>query len=157
MTWKGLIPTNQPLYINMYIFLHSFFWRDVFDIQSDRIRWRSLWDPKFKTFLNRYGYMLNNNNNNNNNNVWTRRLAVTCSQEKKDNNFFNSVKWMIVNVTKLVPVSPENTLVLDQLSEEGFDLWPLVTSCFELRDSPFPKKNVQLNSGLRTSNMVKGL
>ena len=26
---------------------------------------------------------------------------------------------MIVNVTKLAPVSPENTLVLDQLSEEG--------------------------------------
>ena len=36
--------------------------------------------------------------------------------------FFNSVKWMIVNVTKLAPVSPENTLVLDQSSEEGFDL-----------------------------------
>ena len=36
--------------------------------------------------------------------------------------FFNSVKWMIVNVTKWAPVSPENTLVLDQLSEEGFDL-----------------------------------
>ena len=33
--------------------------------------------------------------------------------------FFNSVKWMIVNVTKW---APENTLVLDQLSEEGFDL-----------------------------------
>ena len=29
---------------------------------------------------------------------------------------------MIVNVRKLAPVSPENTLVLDQLSEEGFDL-----------------------------------
>ena len=24
--------------------------------------------------------------------------------------FFNSVKWTIVNVTKLAPVSPENTL-----------------------------------------------
>ena len=47
---------------------------------------------------------------------------------------------MIVNVTKLAPVSPENTLVLNQSSEEGFDLWPLVTSCFELRDSPFPKR-----------------
>ena len=43
---------------------------------------------------------------------------------------------MIVNVTKLAPVSPENTLVLDQLSEEKFDLWPFVTSYFELRDSP---------------------
>ena len=64
---------------------------------------------------------------------------------------------MIVNVTKLAALSPENTLVQDQLSEEGFDLWPLVTSYFELRDSPFPKKKVQLNSGLRTSNMVKGL
>ena len=64
---------------------------------------------------------------------------------------------MIVNVTKLAPVSPENPLVLDQSSEEGFDLWPCVTSYFELRDSPFPKKKVQLNSGLRTSNMVKGL
>ena len=64
---------------------------------------------------------------------------------------------MMVNVTKLVPVSPENTLVLNQLSKEGFDLWPFVTSYFELRDSPFPKQKVQLNSGLRTSNMVKGL
>ena len=64
---------------------------------------------------------------------------------------------MIVNVTKLAPVSPENALVLDQLSEEGFDLWPFVNSYFKLRDSPFPKKKVQLNSGLRTSNMVKGL
>ena len=35
--------------------------------------------------------------------------------------FFNSIKCMIVNVTKLAPVSPENTLVLDHLSEEGFD------------------------------------
>ena len=96
-------------------------------------------------------------NNNNDNNMWTRRLAVTCSQEKKDNNFFKSVKWIIVNVIKLAPVSPENILVLDQLSEEGFDLWPLVTSYFEVRDSPFPKKKVQLNSGLRTSYMVKGL
>ena len=48
------------------------------------------------------------------------RNTVTCSQEKTI--FFNSVKWMIINVTKLAPVSPENTLVLDQLSEEGFDL-----------------------------------
>ena len=48
---------------------------------------------------------------------------------------------MIVNVTKLAPVSPENTLVLDQLSEGLFDLWPLVTSCFDFRDSPFLKKN----------------
>ena len=47
---------------------------------------------------------------------------------------------MIVNVTKLAPVSPENTLVLDQLSEEGFDLWPFVTSYLQLRDSPFSKK-----------------
>ena len=37
--------------------------------------------------------------------------------------------------------SREHPLVLDQLSEEGFDLWPLVTSCFELRDSPFLKEN----------------
>ena len=86
-----------------------------------------------------------NNNNNSNNNVWTKRVAVTCSQEKKDNNFLNSVK---------VQRTP---LVLDQLSEEGLNLWPFVSSYFELRDSPFPKKKVQLNSGLRTSNMVKGL
>ena len=65
-----------------------------------------LWDPKLKAFLDRYGYMLNSSNNNY---VWTRRLAATCSQEKKDN-FFNSVKWMIVNVTKLAPVNQENTL-----------------------------------------------
>ena len=88
--------------------------------------------------------------------MWTRRLAVTFSQEKKDSNVFNSVKWILVNVTKLALVSPENTLVLDQFSEGGFDLWPLVTSYLELRDSPYPKKKVQLNSGLRTSNMVKG-
>ena len=36
--------------------------------------------------------------------------------------FFNSIKWMMVNVTKLATESPENILVLDQLSEEGFDL-----------------------------------
>ena len=37
--------------------------------------------------------------------------------------------------------SREKPLVLDQLSEEGFDLWLLVTSCFELKDSPFLKEN----------------
>ena len=38
--------------------------------------------------------------------------------------------------------SREKPLELVQLSEEGFDLWPLVTSCFELRDSPFLKENL---------------
>ena len=29
---------------------------------------------------------------------------------KKANNFFNSIKYMTVNLTKLAPVSPKNTL-----------------------------------------------
>ena len=113
------------------------FWRknNIKFENKSQINIYTVWDPKFKTFLNRYGYMLkNNNNNNNNNNMWTRRLAVTCSQEKKDNNFFNSVKWIIVNVTKV----QRTPLVLDQLSEEGFDLWPFVTSYWEI--PPFLKR-----------------
>ena len=37
--------------------------------------------------------------------------------------------------------SREKPLVLDQLSEEGFDLWSIVISCFEFRNSSFLKEN----------------
>ena len=37
--------------------------------------------------------------------------------------------------------SREKPLELDQLFEEGFDLWPLVTCSFEFTDSLFLKEN----------------
>ena len=49
---------------------------------------------------------------------------------------------MIVNVTKLAPVSPKNTLNARPIVWKKFDLWPLVTSCFKLRDSPFLKEKL---------------
>ena len=39
-----------------------------------------------------------------------RDLLSLVLKRRKNNNFFNSVKWVIVNVTKLASVSPENTL-----------------------------------------------
>ena len=37
--------------------------------------------------------------------------------------------------------SREKPSVLDQFSEEGFDLWTFVTSCLEFRDFPFLIEN----------------
>ena len=55
---------------------------------------------------------------------------------------FNSIKYMIVNVTKLALVSPKNTLSARQIVWKKFGLWPLVTFCFHLRYSPFPKEKL---------------
>ena len=76
-----------------------------------------VWDPKFKTFLNRYGYMLNNNNNIIIMMFEQGDLLLLILKRRETIIFLTAL-----NGTKLAPVSPENTLVLDRLSEEGFDL-----------------------------------